>query len=67
MPLGVEFPPKFRALCRAADGAFGGPGQWFIIWPLATVVAHHRGLGTAGVPGVSCRGPDLPAEPRNPA
>jgi hypothetical protein len=40
--LGVVFPGDLRALYLVSDGVFDEPGQWFIIWPLAEVVARNQ-------------------------
>jgi SMI1 / KNR4 family (SUKH-1) len=40
--LGVTFPGDLRALYLVSDGVFDEPGQWFVIWPLAEVVACNQ-------------------------
>ena len=40
--LAVMFPTELRELYRVSNGVFDGPGQWFVVWPLADVVAHNR-------------------------
>jgi hypothetical protein len=40
--LGLTFPGDLRALYLASDGVFDEPGQWFVIWPLAEVVARNQ-------------------------
>jgi hypothetical protein len=40
--LDAIFPLELRALYLATDGVFDKPGQWFVVWPLAEVVARNR-------------------------
>src|ERR1700722_19917584 len=40
--LGVRFPADLRALYMVSDGVFDEPGQWFVIWPLAELVARNQ-------------------------
>ncbi len=40
--LGLTFPGDLRALYLTSDGVFDEPGQWFVIWPLAEVVARNQ-------------------------
>jgi hypothetical protein len=39
--LGVSFPAELRELYCESDGVFDTAGQWFVIWPLADVVARN--------------------------
>jgi hypothetical protein len=45
--LDANFPAELRALYLTTDGVFDKPGQWFVVWPLAEVVARNR-LAWAG-------------------
>jgi hypothetical protein len=40
--LEVSLPADLRELFRNTDGVFDVAGQWFVIWPLADVVARNR-------------------------
>jgi hypothetical protein len=42
--LGVVLPDELRVLYQAADGVFDRAGQWFVVWPLAEVVARNRAV-----------------------
>jgi hypothetical protein len=40
--LAATLPFALRNLYRASDGVWDEPGQWFVIWPLADVLARNR-------------------------
>ena len=40
--LGAVFPEDLSGVYLVSDGVFDGPGQWFVIWPVAEVVARNR-------------------------
>lgn len=40
--LEMRFLEELRELYRVSNGIFDGPGQWFVVWPLADVVARNR-------------------------
>lgn len=40
--LGAVFPVELRSLYLATDGVFDTGGQWFVLWPLAQVLARNR-------------------------
>jgi hypothetical protein len=44
----VTLPSALRALYLASDGVFDEPGQWFVIWPLAEVVARNQAAWADG-------------------
>jgi hypothetical protein len=39
--LEAVFPDDLRQLYLTSDGVFDGPGQWFVIWPIADVVTRN--------------------------
>jgi hypothetical protein len=40
--LGLPLPTELRELYRECDGIFDVAGQWFVVWPLAAVVARNK-------------------------
>lgn len=46
--LGAVFPADLRQLYLLSDGVFDRTGQWFVIWPLAEVIARNRQAWSQG-------------------
>jgi len=40
--LGCHLPQKLTSLYYRTDGVWDEPGQWFVIWALADIVARNR-------------------------
>jgi hypothetical protein len=45
--LSTVFPADLRGLYVVSDGVYDRAGQWFVVWPIAEVVARNRAAWNA--------------------